>query len=206
MRLNKSKTTYYIMDCPLIVGDENSGVMLELDSHFKLAGIRRWWSGLPLKSERKKNIPTPVEFEFEAFQCYQGPPQELDDLGIPVMSKRLINVLTEAGVDNIEFFPAILRNITTGQTYNYQVYNIIGLVAATDLEQSEYETYQKESPIADTSIHKLVLDESKTHNLLLFRLAEDVSAIVVHERIKKQIENAGIDTMEFIKLEDYVQL
>lgn len=197
---------YYIMDCPLIISEEHGGAMVELDNCFELAGISLWKTGSPLNSNRKKNIPNPVELGFDAYHGYNGPPPEMEDLGIPVMSKRLSEVLISAGVDNIEFFPAVLKNKETSQIYKYKVYNIVGKVAATDLQKSEYETYRNEPPFADATIHKLVLNESSIHDLLLFRLAENLSTIIVHERVKKHIEDAKINTMQFIKPDQYASI
>ena len=75
-----------------------------------------------------------------------------------------------------------------------------------DKAESEYETYRNAEPVVDTTIHKFVADESKAHGLPIFRMAESITAIVVHESVKKAIEAAGIDTVEFIKPEDYVSI
>lgn len=197
---------YHIIKCPLIKNEENGGVMVELDNCFELAGISLWKTGSPLDPDRKKNIPNPVELEFDTYFGYNGSPPEMKDLCIPVMSTRLSDVLISAGVNNVEFFPAILKNRKTNQAYEYKIYNIVGKVAATDLKKSDYETYHNEQPLADTTIHKLVLDESKIHNLLFFRLAEKLGTIIVHEKIKKHIEDAKIDTIRFIKPDEFASI
>lgn len=197
---------YYIMDCPLILHEDNSAAVVELHNNFKLAGIRRWKSGARIDPEREKNIPNPIEINFETFYGYQGPPPEMEDLGITIMSKRLRDVLGKAGIDNIQYYPAVLKNITNNQRYDYYVYNIIGSVSAMNLKESDYELYRGESTTPSTSIHKLVLDETKVNRLLLFRLAENVSTVIVHERVKQQIESANINTIKFIKPEEYSQI
>lgn len=53
------------------------------------------------------------------------------------------------------------------------------------------------STMGDADFHALIIDESKTAGLLLFRLAENISAIVVHERVKQSIEAAGIPGFAF---------
>ncbi len=196
---------YYIMDCEPII-HENGGIDLSINNNFKLAGIRLWKTGLPIKKEKKDNVPNPVELDFDAYRGYDGFPTEIEDLGIPVMSQRLCKVLLNAGVDNLELFPATLKNKQTGQVFDYYVYNILGLVAAMDLEKSSYENYKTEGTFADTTIHELAIDDSKVKDLLLFRLAENVSTIMVHESLKKAIEEAGITTVSFIKPEDYSQI
>ncbi len=55
-------------------------------------------------------------------------------------------------------------------------------------------------------IHELSLDESKIKGLLIFRLAENTNTIIVHESVKQAVESAGIDTVSFIKPEDYMHL
>ena len=50
----------------------------------------------------------------------------------------------------------------------------------------------------DHDFANLVLDEQRIPSkLLLFRLAESVNAIIVHEKIKKTIEAQGIEGMVF---------
>ena len=196
---------YYVMDCdPIIL--EDGGAALSLNNNFELAGIWLWKTGSPIDIEDKLNIPDVVELDFDAYNGYEGLPTEIEDLGIPVMSKRLCDVLHNAGVDNLELFPATLKNNQTGQVFDYYVYNVLGLVAAMDLQKSVYETYKGEKPFADTTVHELAIDASKVNDLLFFRLAENVSTIVVHESIKQAIESAGIDTVSFIKPEDYSQI
>jgi hypothetical protein len=46
--------------------------------------------------------------------------------------------------------------------------------------------------MGDVDFHALVLDESRINGQLMFRLAENLSAIVVHESVRKAIEAAGI--------------
>ena len=196
---------YYIMDCEPIIR-EDGGAALSLNNNFELAGIWLWKTGLPIDIEEKNNVADIVELDFDAYNGYEGLPTEIEDLGIPIMSKRLCDVLLNAGVDNLELFPAKLKNNQTSQVFDYYVYNILGLVAAMDLQKSAYETYKGEKPVADTAIHELVIDESKVYDLLFFRLAENVSTIVVHESIKLAIESAGIETVSFIKPEDYSQI
>ena len=196
---------YYVMDCEPIIR-EDGGAVLSLNNNFKLAGIRLWKTGSLIKKERKNNVPNPVELDFDAYSGYDGLPTEIEDLGVPVMSKRLCDVLLNAGVDNLELFPTKLKNKQTGQVFDYYVYNVLGLVAAMDLQKSSYETYKGEEPFADATIHELAIDESKVNDLLLFRLSENVSTIIVHASLKKAIEEAGITTVNFIKPENYSQI
>ena len=179
---------YYVMDCKPKIR-EDGGAVLSLNNNFKLAGIRLWKTGSLIKKERTINIPNPVTLDFDACNGYRGSPREITDLGIPVMSKRLCDVLLNAGVDNLELFPAKLKNKQTDQVFDYYVYNILGLLDSMSLQQSANEA-----------------SESKINDLLLFRLTENVSAIIVHESLEKAIEEAGITTVSFIKPENFSQI
>ena len=52
------------------------------------------------------------------------------------------------------------------------------------------------------SFDSLVVDEKKVHSMLMFRLAENIVTILVHERIKKVVEEANIEYVRFFKASD----
>lgn len=196
---------YFVMRCP-IPQTEAGEAYMEIHNTFDVGDVYMWEDGLPLELDEREGIPDPIEIDFDVFRGYTGPPKELEDLGICIMSERLHSAVVSSGVDNIDFFPAVLTNTSTGEKYRYYAYKLVGLVSLMDSSQSEYETYRNSEPVMDTTIHSFVPDESKPHGLLMFRMAESLTAIVVHESVKKVIEAAGIDTVEFIKPEDYVSI
>lgn len=193
---------YYILDCEEPLSEDDEAPLMDIRNCFRIKGVWSWKSGQPLERDK---IPNPIEIEFKPLHGYKGPPVELLDVGVPIMTERLAQALVASGVDNIEFFDVVLKNVSTGATYPYKAYNIVGLVAATDLEKSQWESYDG-NPVADVSFDTLVLDDAKAKGFLLFRLAENVNAIVVHESVQKQICSRGIDTLTFINPEDWVQL
>ncbi|PKF60336.1 hypothetical protein CW745_15435 [Psychromonas sp. psych-6C06] len=83
---------FYVIGCKPIIR-EDGGAVLTLNNAFKLAGLRLWKTGSPIKNERKSNVPNPVELDFDAHCSFDGLPREIVDVGIPVMSKRLCDVL-----------------------------------------------------------------------------------------------------------------
>jgi hypothetical protein len=194
---------YFVLKCPPLV-NKNGEALMEIHNCFEVGNVWDWCDGLSLESD-EKNFPIPINIDFEPFRGYVGPPRELVDVCIPIMSKRLADTLLEAGVDNVEFFPATLKNTITGQTYEYRAFKIVGLVAAADLSKSEWTSYDGKS-VADVGFENLVLDKSKTRGLLIFRLAENINALMVHERVRKHIIANGIDTLTFVKPEDWVHL
>jgi hypothetical protein len=122
---------------------------------------------------------------------------------LPIISTRFYKVLLSIGIDNIDVFPVELLDSKSGVTYkDYLAFNIIGVIAAADLSKSEYHAWDESKVALD--FNSLVIDEIKTRNALIFRLAEATNGIVIHESVKKAIEAAGINTLTFISPEEWV--
>ncbi len=121
----------------------------------------------------------------------------LYDIEETLIRDDLLGALESAGVDNLQTYRAVIRDAKKNVDHsNYRAVNILGVVACADMDQSErMET--TDSTMIDVDFRSLVIDEAKTGGALLFRLAESVSAIVVHEKVKKAIEDAGIPGMVF---------
>lgn len=147
-----------------------------------------WMLGRPVDESA---VPQPLKYTLDP--NYGGAPKAMyASKANPVMRDDLVQVLTNAGVENIQYFDAILVDPESGREYkNYKAFNIVGLVAAANMEESEL-MGTSDSVIGDVDFHALVIDDSKVKGLLLFRLAEKISAIIVHEKLKAAIEAAGI--------------
>lgn len=193
---------YYVLDCDFPL-NENGEALLEVHNCFRIGGIRNWKNGKPLNP--KNEIPDPIPIDYETFRGYQGPPVEMLDLCIPIMSARLHDALTDSGVDNVEFLPVKLTNRATGEMHKYFAFKVIGLVSAAESSESIISSFDGDQLI-DSSIEKLVIDPGRAHGLFFFRLAENVNALIVHNQVKSHIEKRGIDTLKFLKPEEYVQL
>lgn len=154
-----------------------------------------WYHGHKLRI----TVPTPLEYELDPDL---GPECKIKAMygnkSIPVMRNDLIRVLISAGVNNLELFPARITNPNTGVVYDdYHAFNIIGLVAAADFDESTLMDPDSEPTILDTDFESLVIDENKTHGFHLFRLAESCNAICVSEKIKNAVVKSGIPGMVF---------
>jgi hypothetical protein len=151
-----------------------------------------WRSGRPL------TVPVTPPLVYTLDPDYPGNPKAMYyEEAVPVMREDIIEALRKTGVDNIEYFDAILENPLTGQQLlNYKAFNIIGVVAAADMDASEL-MGTSNSRMGDVDFHALTLDESRIGGQLLFRLAEKLGAIVVHESVRKAIEAAGIPGFVF---------
>ncbi|NTV95626.1 MAG: hypothetical protein HGA75_09450 [Thiobacillus sp.] len=178
---------YYMMICQ----DPEVGYLATLDYDFSEDPdpLRDWMSAdrfdepppLPVRL-RVEPLPNTVLAEF-----WQVP--------LPVMSKRLHTALLAAGVSNIDIYPAVLeRGDSAVVDDTYLAFNIIGKVAAV---------VAKGGKPGDVLLMGVTLDPALARGALMFRLAESVNAIVVHESVKRAIEGAGIDTLTFLAPEDW---
>ena len=107
-----------------------------------------------------------------------------DESEYPIMREDLIAALQAAGVNNLQLFDAVVRDPGTGKEYtNYKAFNIVGVVAAADMDASEL-MQTSSSTMIDVDFDSLVIDEEKAKPFKLFRLAESVNAIIVSNNVR----------------------
>ena len=147
---------------------------------------------------RRLEIAVPEPLEFRVDEDYSGEPPALsEELGIPILREDLLEALHGAGVDNLEVFRAVVRDPANDCEYgNFLAFNIVGLVSATNWDESKT-LDSNDSEAVDVDFASLVIDGAAAGDLKLFRLAEAVNAIVVHESVKDAVESAGIEGVEF---------
>lgn len=107
--------------------------------------------------------------------------------------------MRDAGVDDVDQY---LRDIgyqdigewidpKPGAVFtNYKAVNVLGLVAAANMAKSEA-TVHGGIPLIDVDFDSLVIDESKTLGIKMFRLAESTNAILVHESLRDALLAKG---------------
>jgi hypothetical protein len=127
-----------------------------------------------------------------------GTPRHLyEEHFVPAMSGALKLALERVGVSNIQYFPAVLHDPVDGtDLVDYWAFNVVGLIACADMARSSL-MGTSDSRMGDIDFDALVIDETKTGNLPIFRLAESISAIVVNERVRTAVLAAGIPGMVF---------
>lgn len=186
---------YYIMNWRVPLGD--AAIQLRfLERH------RGAWM-LGARFEPDQEPPNPLRMRFNPdtsgsvlLDLYQSP--------VVLMSKRLVTTLQSAGVDNLDLYPATILDEETNTLHESHVaVNIIGTVSAADVAQSELDPRVPERELT-AAFDKLVIDEAKARGQLLFRLAERVGAIVVHERVKDTVDEAKFQTIGFMEPEDWM--
>jgi hypothetical protein len=157
-----------------------------------------WQTGSPLTEPP----PTPVRVELNP--DFPGVMVPMFDSGILLMENKMLEELSKAGVDNLDVYDAVIQDPATGNTFtNYKAVNIIGAVACADLANSEFQA-PSGAPIVDTDFDSLAIDADKAGGLLMFRLAEAVNGIVVHENVRTQLEHAGIPHLDFTDPADWI--
>lgn len=103
----------------------------------------------------------------------------------------LVQSLRDCGVDNFDAYDAEITDPDNGQKYtNYKILNLIGLVSAADMHKSQATTHDN-IPLIDVDFDSLVVDESKTKGVLMFRLAESTNAVLVHETLRDCLIGKG---------------
>lgn len=129
----------------------------------------------------------PFEFELWEYEEDGNGMAEYFYEDFPIMSDTLINALLEVGVDNLQTYPALLRDANGQERSDYKVVNVIGKIAAADMDNSDYIDMGGTGLIA-VGFKKLVVDNTKTYDALMFRLAESITDIIIHEAVKKHLE------------------
>jgi hypothetical protein len=105
-----------------------------------------------------------------------------------LMNAAFCEALREAGVDNIDFYDAVIRSSDGLMTHTgYKAFNIVGVVQAADLERTVFND-PPGTRLIDASIDTLAIRPDLPSNLLIFRLAEYLGAVIVHEQVKRVIE------------------
>jgi len=104
-----------------------------------------------------------------------------------LMSRRLVETLEKAGVDNLQKFETHLVDERTGKiNKDFWSVNIVGLVSCADVDLSTTSELG-----SSYYFHDLILDPTRIGDLLVFRLAESLIDVLVDERVAKQIESGG---------------
>lgn len=171
------------------------------DDYYEDAGHIMVYPELPEKVSflrgEKIAVPLTTPLRFKMDPEWGADPMIMMGSEILLMRDDLVKELRDAGADNIDTYDAIIANPYTGEDMeNYKAANIIGLVAAADLSKSKYRAFST-PPQIDAIFTDVKIDESKAMGFLLFRMAESVSEIVVHEKVKKALEKK-FPSLEFI--------
>ena len=168
-----------------------------IDGWPDLPGVPTWMGGSPITA----TVVEPIVLTWDP-EDEEGPPQSLYKAGIPMMTRALHEALVESGVDNLQVFPIEVRSKKQAQvSRDFLAFNVIGLVRAVDWEKTPPRAAGTPEMFA-AGLNGVTLDEIAAHGLLLFRLAENVGAIVVHDRIRADLDGR-FPGLRFVTPEDW---
>ncbi len=113
----------------------------------------------------------------------------------PVATNDFIDALIEVGVNNIVTYDVVLRSRTDPSFTigDYKAFNIIGLVKAA----GPGTVYLTDSRIGDASMKNVELEPRSMKGLYMFRLADNMTTIIVHEKVKQHLEAKGFKGLVF---------
>lgn len=160
--------------------------------------VNNWMSGELLSID----VPEPIVYDLEVEdddEYDETPNIRILSKGLPIpfMHNNLYEALVASGIDNIQVYDAVIRDLQLGIEHkNYKAFNIVGVVSAADMTTSSMMGISDSTMIA-AHFDRLVIDESKCEGLLMFRLAENISAIIVDEAVKAEVEKRKIEGVFF---------
>lgn len=182
----------------VMVGDGVYPIARIKKCHKDHLSIKSWMRGELLAID----VPEPVVYDLEDDSRYEY--DEVPNIralskGLTILFMRndLYDALMAAGVDNLQVYDAVIRDLQRGIVHkNYKAFNIVGAVSAADMDVSRM-MGATNNEVIDVDFDRLVIDEEKCNGLRLFRLAENVSAIIVDEKVRQEIERRSIEGMFF---------
>jgi hypothetical protein len=170
---------YYLLEC---YTTPDRWDYLEVEQHSGADQGQSWISG----QRFDVTIREPIDLSWSLDS--HGPRKYIYDAGIPLYHRDVCRALASAGVDNLDLYRARIADPRTGSLCEeYLAINIVGLVTAADLSKSSYVAYNN-SALIDTDFDALSIEPSRASGLLMFRLAECSTGVVVHRSIKPHIE------------------
>jgi len=125
---------------------------------------------------------------------------------VNLMSDALAETVKRAGVDNIDFYDAVIVDEGGAERHRgLRVFNLVGNIRAADLSKTVF-TPGTDSRLIDASIEKLAIDEKKARGALMFRLAENVSTVVVHASVARAISSGNFEGVVLREIDDVLKL
>jgi hypothetical protein len=184
---------YFMLEC-FAAGIDDAA---RIDSWPKVPGIRSWKLGA------RFTVPVPEPLRMGLDPAYGATPLPLYNSTILVMSKRLYNAFLAAGVANLDAYEAELIDPRSSQPLRpFVAVNVIGTISAADMKRSKIDPAVPDRMIS-TDFESVVIDDKKARGALFFRLAENISAIVVHEQVARSIDTAQFPGLTFVPSEQW---
>ncbi len=168
----------------------NSRPRRRIDSSPYIKGLN-WWRGAVITMD----VPNPLKFTLDPYEPHS--PDEDQYIGAiiytnpPLWRDDFIAALKECGVYNFDLYDVAIHDPDDDSVHtHYKAVNVLGLIAAADMDKS-VATVHGGIPLIDVDFDELVVDESTTKGVQMFRLAESTNAILVHEKLRDALLEKG---------------
>lgn len=116
--------------------------------------------------------------------------------GQPIFSLRLRQLLTQLGVDNIQYIPAKVVYEPTGKELDYQLANVLGAIKALNIDAADCTVSAKGTVI---DFKKMVLREDSLQSIEFARIFEELSVIVISRKIANALIDAEISGIKVMR-------
>ncbi|TWU40597.1 imm11 family protein [Novipirellula artificiosorum] len=171
---------------------------IDIESYPEIDGIDSWLLGTPLSVD----LSEPIRLQWD--RETEGPPKKMYADNIPLMHRDLVTTLQQCGVTNLQLFPTEIVHPENKQVErDYLATNILGLIKAADLSESNYRD-PSGNGLYDMDFDSLAIDPQKTFGAKLFRLAECVTGIVIARSVKESLQQAGGFGLQFVEPADWI--
>ncbi|TNE50030.1 MAG: hypothetical protein EP343_09940 [Deltaproteobacteria bacterium] len=182
-----SERNYYILQSSVSAVED--GMMLYGTPDLPDDMNNDWMFGRPFTQDPEQPIPVTIQEG-----CENSTPISFY-YAISIASQAFVDALHEAGVENVVSYDAVLETVDEEIKYTgYKAINIIGLVKIAELK-GEIEV---EEPSDGIDVEQYGFVPQKPDGLLIFRLAEDFSTILVHKFLKEHLESKGFPDLVFL--------
>jgi hypothetical protein len=140
----------------------------------------------------------PLRFSIEGNESFEWCDYFRPAVNIPLFSPLLRTALERAGVDNVDYYDAIVTHSASGTSRSYFAANVIGLVAAVDRALSIFEPFDGSASLVN-AFDKLVLKNEVASDLRLFRLSEFDLLIVADANVRDAVTRSGTIGVIFLE-------
>jgi hypothetical protein len=131
---------------------------------------------------------------------YEGHPLDITLIGmtLPVVSARAKSVIDSVSSSEMEFIPASI----SGHSADYYVINTLITRDCLDTKKSIFDRWTQDGPRPDLAgeiecVYRLVVDPKCVKDSMIFRITQWMMPIIVSERLKNAIEQAGLSGIKF---------
>ena len=119
-----------------------------------------------------------------------------------VLRKDVAQALQECGVDNIDYYPAVLHDRRRKKHWNdYMVGNVLGLMDVIDMRRSVLDPGSP--PEVAMIFETMVIDEKKCRGQKLFRLMHRQNLVVISQEVADHLRSKSFPFLHIVSPEDF---